>query len=340
MASIWGIKLDAWAVGEDTTRATMAIQSICLFTSLVFLSIRTHQMYQNREMLLQKKKRLVLQLSQWFMLLLSCFYLFTHEWNYIHLYLPTNSMDCRAWFCMVMTSIASTRVFLFIFLTLRSSFTFEGTVCELRKEISYTLIALTVIFNYGSLVFLLTDFTPISPFPNNGFCWRIIGLQAGIALQTLHGANCVLSIAAVIIFYRKAKTVKTAFMALEEDGKMSPTLIELNYEFKKHVKLGTITVAGTILMFIVADLLSVLMGITFALDQVANNFLTFIMFKESSKYYQFLLCKKNEMKNQETVIQMVHAKSTSTHDVESGNTDLQPDAENHTVQNSVVAVLH
>ena len=333
--TLYGIILDKWAVGERTRRATIAIQSICLIISLSLLFIRSYHIYQNRQALLNKKKALTLQLSQWIMTVFSCLYLFFHDWNYIHLYLPTNGMDCAAWWIIALTSFTSTRVFLFIFLTLRSSYTFEDTVFELSKKICYTFIAITVILNYGSLCLMFTDFTPISPFPDKGFCFRTIGPQATIGINILHGSNCLLSIIAVVLFYWKARMVKKAFATHQENGKMDASLLELNYQFTKHIKLGIITVTGTIILFVLLDMLSVMKGITGALDQVTNNILTFIMFKESARYYRILLCRKKQVKNRQNIIQMTKSISVSNGtgtDIEAGNND-NPDA-------NIVAVLH
>lgn len=331
--SLWGIKLDEWAVGPATPIVTMAIQSVCLLISLTLLIIRAYHMYQNREILKSKRKSAAFQLAQWIMNLVSCIYLFYHEWNYIHLYVPTNSLDCAAWFSLIIIAIPTTRVFLFIFLMLRSSFTFEGTICEISKKISYTLIIMTIISNYVPLIFILTDFTPITPFPDKGFCFRVFGSKAVIAINIMHGSNCFASLIALIVFYWKARTVSKMFMSLTNNGKMNESLMELNYEFKKHTKLGMITVAGTIVVFFFGDMLSVLVGITFALDQTTNNFLTFIMFKESAKYYKWLLCKHKEIENRENVIHMTKSQST-TSGMDETNTNSTTNGD------SIVAVLH
>eukprot|EP01084_Bolivina_argentea_P191138 328326_1 len=314
--TLFDITLDEWAKGKhSTTTSTIIIQSICLFISLILTIIRIYQMYKQLNKYKSDPKLVLLPITQFIMMFLSCLYIFFHEWNYIHLYFESNSMDCAIWFGLIMISLTLTRVLLFAFLMLRSSLSFENTFCAIPLSLSITIVTITTLGSIIPASILLTDFIPIQPFPANGFCFRIVGETAVICGTIFHLLNCVLSIVALIIFYIKSRSVRQLFDALDKDGKMSDNLVDLNFQFRKHIKLGMITIIGTVVIFFVQDMFSVLIGISFAFDQTINNILTFIMFKENSSVYNFLFCKHRQLESEINVVNLQDMQKKRAHSV-------------------------
>eukprot|EP01084_Bolivina_argentea_P026597 49459_1 len=280
--------LDTWAISDSTTYTTMTIQSICLFLTLILILIRAYYIYKEWDKFQSNWKfqlEASLPLTQLLMMIFSFIYMFFHLWNYIYLYNSSNPLDCTIWFSILGICFASTRILLISFLMLRSSLSFKNTFCALSPKISIIMITITVIINITSIVMIDNDSVAFNPIPDKGVCWRSQGEIAAVWSTVLHLGNSIISIMALAIFYWKSSSVKKLIESLTNDNKMNNDLIELDNSFKKHIKLGIITVAGTILIFFVQEILTVLLGISFALDQTINNILTFIMFKPHEIVY-------------------------------------------------------
>eukprot|EP01084_Bolivina_argentea_P291609 501180_1 len=283
LMGIFNIILDTWAIGEPLNIATMTIQSICLFISLILIFIAIHSIHKDHKYFKSNCKLQLLQYIQLLMMIFSCVFIFFHFWNYIHLHISTNSMDCQFWFVSLMTAFTITRILVFAFLMLRSSFLFENTFCELPSNISITLLIVVILSNIIPLILQIIDNEPITPFPDKGFCWRIQGKIGDYGGYISQASNSVASFAAVIIFYWKAHSVKTFVNSVNG---LENELLQLHTSFKRHIILGIYTVSGTIIVSIAGQFLSVTLGISFALDQTVNNILTLIMLKEHAMIYK------------------------------------------------------
>eukprot|EP01084_Bolivina_argentea_P320553 556204_1 len=303
--TLFGVTVDKWAIGNSTNIATIIIQSICFLITLTLLIIRTYHIAYGFTTIKSTWKSAALPITQYLMMLMSILYLFCHEWNYIHLYRTFNPINCGVWFECIMITHASTRALLLAFLMLRSSLSFDNSFCAIPLKWTITIITITTIMNIIPLPFIVTDFIAIQPFKDNSFCFRILGNTAVAGGSILHLLNCIASILTLILFYWKAREVSKCFNDIKTKAKMNNGLVDLKFEFKKHINLGILTVIGTILIFFFQDIFSVFIGITFALDQTVNNILTFMMFKEYAIIYKWLLCKNNNAKV-DNVINMVH----------------------------------
>eukprot|EP01083_Nonionella_stella_P071367 191655_1 len=287
----FGFTIDTWALKtyERTMIATVSIQSTCLFITLILSITRIYRIYLNWNQLKLSYKFALLHGVQLLMMIFSILYIFFHGWNYIHLFLASNPMDCDLWMRSLIICFVMTRILMIVFLMVRSTVSFAGTFCELSLKITLPIIAMSVC---AGVVLAVEIFTQIQTFyliPNK-FCWRIVTKTGNIMGAVSHGANCVLSMAVLIVFYVKSRAVRKEMKVLQNNNELNVHYRELEREFNKHIQLGALTVFGTIIMFFFSDFLSILLGITFALDQVVNNVLTFIMFKEHTNVYKCLCC--------------------------------------------------
>eukprot|EP01083_Nonionella_stella_P107325 310712_1 len=304
MDGIVNVDLDSWAIGEQLNIVTLTIQSICLSITLILVSIRARYIYRALQQVTSNWKIPLLPLIQFAMMLFSCQYLFGHWWNYVHSHLPHNSMDCYGWFALIMIGLTMTRVLLFGFLMLRSSLTFHGTFCALSYKISIVMVVAVALLNLVPLPFIIVGATPTHPIPQRGFCWGRVSESAAVASWVFHLSNGIASTAAVFIFYWKARHVEGLVKSLTSENKMSDDLMEIHAEFKKHIILGILTAVGTIFMFFIMEVLTVTLGIAFALDQTMNNVLTVVMFKEHAPIYQYLCCKCGAKKHKQNTIHL------------------------------------
>eukprot|EP01084_Bolivina_argentea_P164567 286107_1 len=302
--TLFGITMDKWATGSATNITTLCVQTICLWISLTMLISRLYHLFGSRHKIKSYWKFASLQLSQVFMTLFSCLYMFIHGWNYVFLYFPSNPLNCSIWFALIMIMLACTRILLFYFLMLRSSLAFESSLCNFNipLKISALLIVVVTIISIATIATILTDFISTHPFPDKGFCWRIPGKRAVMASMLFHLTHCIASVAALVIFYLKSKAVKNSIAILRKDNKLNAKLMELDREFRRHIQLGMITIIGTIIIFFVQDVTSVTLGMIFAIDQTLNNVLTFIILKENTKYYECLCCKVKFIIEQPTIM--------------------------------------
>eukprot|EP01084_Bolivina_argentea_P164568 286115_1 len=302
--TLFGITVDKWATGSTTNITTLCVQSICLWISITTLLSSLYHLFGNTNKIKSYWKFASLQLSQMFMTLFSCLYMFIHGWNYVFLYFHSNPLNCSIWFALIMIMLACTRILLFYFLMLRSSLAFESSLCNFNipLKISVLLIVLVTTTTIATIYVLLIDFVSFHPYADKGYCWRIQGNRAVMASALFHATHCIASAAALVIFYLKSKAVNNFIAILRKDNKLNAKLMELDREFKRHIQLGMITIIGTIIIFFVQDVTSVTLGMIFALDQTVNNVLTFIILKENTKYYKCLCCKVKSIIEPPTII--------------------------------------
>eukprot|EP01084_Bolivina_argentea_P227151 383659_1 len=283
------VALDNWAVGKHTPLATVLIQSTCLLISIIFIFLRVYHIYHHLHAITSDHKLLLVISTQLLMMIVSVIYTSLHLWNYLFFYLflddSFNATACQRLFSFILGTLVITRILLFTFLMLRSSLAFQNSFYNLSPKISIIAITTNFIGNLLTFIFVILHTEPFKIFPFNNFCFRKLDKVGHAANATIHLFSNVASIAALIIFYLKTRSVRKEVKLLGHN-KMSAAMQELNIEFKKHTSLGMITVSGTIITYFAFEMFTVLLGICFNLDQLVNNILTTLILDK----YLYLRC--------------------------------------------------
>eukprot|EP01083_Nonionella_stella_P091444 255677_1 len=287
---IFELTIDTWTATPQTMICTIVIQSICLIITVVLLVIRVYHICRIKTHLKQSCQFSFLHLSHLFMMLFSLLYLFLYEWNYIHLFLSTNIMECNQWLQSLAISFSFTRILLFAFLMLRSTICFEDTLYAVSSKLTLPVVMISIIAGILLITAIFTQFDGFHAIPNSGICWRTATVIGHGMNSASHGINMILSLVVLMIFCCKVRSVNKEIAILRRNKAMDEYTAELQSEFRKHIKLGTLTVMGTVLLFFCGDLLSAMLGIAYALDQTVNNILTFIMFEEHTDVYRRCCC--------------------------------------------------
>eukprot|EP01083_Nonionella_stella_P177928 627008_1 len=290
MGVLFNITMDSWIIGRDPIIATITLQTICLLITITLCIIRIHHICLIQHQLKHNWKFALLHYSQLMMMIFSSMYIFMHGWNYVHIFLPSNMIDCTTWLRLLLVPHPTTRICLFIFLMTRSSISFQGTFCHLPFKTTIPIIIAAIIGSSALIIELFTEAEAYHPLPNSGVCWRILTPTGALMGQFYHWVNCVLSIAVLVIFYVKARAVQKEIKILENNNDLSAHLQELQFEFNKHIRLGALAVAGNILIVFFVDSLTIMLGVAFALDQTVNNVLTTAMFEQFSSMYRCMCC--------------------------------------------------
>ncbi len=131
----------------------------------------------------------------------SCLYIFLHEWNYINWYTSTNPMDCGVWFEMIMFSITMSKIFTYSFLMLRSTLSFSSSFFKIPLKVSVSIVILSCVTQLIMMGLMISDYIPISPFPSNGFCFRILGENGVAGIAGFNFSDAISGFIAFIIFW-------------------------------------------------------------------------------------------------------------------------------------------
>eukprot|EP01084_Bolivina_argentea_P227152 383660_1 len=320
--------VDKLAEWDETLKATLTIQSLCLLISFTLFFIRTYQVIKETLNSEIRKSKIVkirlLQVSHLCAMFFSAFYIFLHFWNYIHYYISTNPMECDAWFIIIMISITLSKNFVYCFLMLRSSLAFDTSLFMIPLPISIIVISIAWITQWIMTILMLTDFTPFSPFPTNGFCFRILGDNGTIGITGYNLVDALSAFIALILFWWKARFVSKGLNSLQADNELQPEMIVISEMFKKHILLGVLIFIGSILIWFGGEFLSVLMGIAGALHLTCNNVYIFLLFKPNDYIYQIVCCKKGFGKSNKDVDNLATQQKTNEYAVDSANTSNQP----------------
>eukprot|EP01084_Bolivina_argentea_P001291 2388_1 len=294
--TISGIAIDKFAAsgGIPLQYTTITIVTICFLLSFSLFCIRLQQILTNKEETDEKTFfHKMLQICHLLAMFFSCFYIFLYEWNYLHLYLPENTMHCSTWFVLIMISITFSKVFLYSFLMLRSSLSFRNSMFQIPLLLSITITTLSVSSQLTMMSLMLSDFDTFTPFPDKSLCFRTLGTTATAGITGFNVSDAISNAIALFIFWRKSKSVKRLLFAgpTITNNTVNRSKSEISDIFQKHIFLGMLITAGSILIFFAGEFLTILMGVASVLHQLANNIYIFLMFRENQKIYMALCCK-------------------------------------------------
>eukprot|EP01084_Bolivina_argentea_P182455 314958_1 len=236
-------KIDKTKVME----ATFVLQCICFAVSMIVLIARTYQLYVGKEEKQYFKSFGVslLNISPILMLILNQIYVFFHATNYYSaLYSTTPFIDCTQWYPLILYSQIHGRMFMYLFLMIRSSLSFYHSVFHLSIKIVIGFIAVYAIAIEIALILVMLNFTAINPFA--GFCFRMFNDTGLHAANTVVIIDVIASIIVLIIFWYKsvqvcrfAKTVAIAFQKNSAKNVNNDTATDIT---KKKIKVQLILI--------------------------------------------------------------------------------------------------
>eukprot|EP01083_Nonionella_stella_P087753 244245_1 len=327
------IALDTWAAGKALQFTTITIVSLSLFISFSLFLIRLYQLLINTVTAFRKRitshsssnqlelasstpslRRMeslskpvlcttrLLQICHLLAMFWSCLYIFLYLINYLHLFISLN-VNCTIWFISTLLCITMTKIFVYTFLMLRSSLAFKSSpLFRIPLSLSVTVVTFAVATQLLMMSLMISDFRIIVL--DTSYCFRVLGPIGTIGICGFNIGDAASAVVALIIFWGKVKRVKSSLSmnnttdtdALDDDGDR----MAINQVFMKHITLGTLIVAGSLLMFLAGEFLTILMGVASTLHQSANNLYLFLLFKENNALYVSLasvFCCTNATKN-------------------------------------------
>eukprot|EP00485_Elphidium_margaritaceum_P002282 CAMPEP_0202685466 /NCGR_PEP_ID=MMETSP1385-20130828/1218_1 /ASSEMBLY_ACC=CAM_ASM_000861 /TAXON_ID=933848 /ORGANISM="Elphidium margaritaceum" /LENGTH=257 /DNA_ID=CAMNT_0049339815 /DNA_START=358 /DNA_END=1131 /DNA_ORIENTATION=+ len=194
-------------------------------------------------------------------------------------------MDCAVWFEFVMVTITLNKNFLYTFLMLRSSLAFNILMFQIPLRVTVTVILIAFISQWVMTGFMLHDYIAISPFPDNGFCFRILSEKGEIGLSYWNLTDALSGMIALCVFWYKARSVKQTLLNLQEKDELDADTQKMRALFNRHIALGILIILGSVVLFFLAEFLQYTMGIVGTLQQAVTNFYIFLFFPKNVRRF-------------------------------------------------------
>jgi len=231
-------------------------------------------------------------------------------WNHSMSFRRKPTMDCGVWFyCLILTQWTG-RIFMYLFLMLRSKLAFQNSAMEFNARLINGLMVLFTILLLIGMVGTLTESTGVqSPF--NGKCFRLSPDEEWNWNTVLTYFDLFASACCLLAFGTKAWTASRMMSDLhaeyyEAKNKRVPPhkasdssdshimgadeqkyqRLQKSYKahamlfktFKRHVLLGSLTVMGSFVLIATLTWLYDFVGPLFLLDAFCNILCIFLMF--------------------------------------------------------------